>query len=60
MHDAKANAIEIHHLVFLVIRFGRAVEELGTGRPQIRTGACGRIIAATGRRTAADENTRAW
>src|ERR1019366_5335323 len=35
MHDAKADAVEINDLVFLVIHFGRSVEEFGARRAEI-------------------------
>src|SRR5437016_4395347 len=35
VHDAKRDAVEINDLVFLVVHFGRAVEEFRTGRAEI-------------------------
>src|ERR1700680_821507 len=49
MHDAKVDAIEIDHLVFLVVHFGRAVENFAAGRPEVRAAAGGRVVPAAGR-----------
>src|ERR1035441_4635742 len=44
MHDAKVDAVEIDDLVFLVIHFGRSVEEFGACGAQVRAPAGSRVI----------------